>query len=256
MIDTVRLLLWNVGLGARRGPTDAAVDWLHAAEWDVAVLLEVDGPGLARLEATTWKLAVAGPPRGHALSTALAAKGSCGALDLIDAPAFDTRDGLYRYRVAVARVQVDDATWTVVGAHMPNSWRGRTKNHAWKETCFEALGEWISVLDSTQGLVVAMDSNRGDWGRSTSPIKDHSVVAQSFVRTPERNRLREAFLVADPFRTEKPETHWTGPNRRPQFFDRVFVGEGVAVKSCSTLLDRSGLGDLADHAPVVAELAR
>ena len=129
MIDTVRLLLWNVGLGPRRGPTDAAMDWLDAADWDVAVLLEVDGPGLARLEATTWKLAVGGPPRGRALSTALAAKGRCGALDPIDAPTFDTRDGLYRYRVAVARVRVDDATWTVVGAHMPNSWRGWTKNH-------------------------------------------------------------------------------------------------------------------------------
>lgn len=97
-----------------------------------------------------------------------------------------------------------------------------------------------------------MDSNRADWRLSTSPIKEHSVVAQTFVRTPELHGLRDAFLVADPSRTVKPETHWTGPN--PQFFDRVFVGDGVAVTSCKPLLDRPELGDLADHAPILAVL--
>ncbi|MCB0962414.1 MAG: hypothetical protein KDA98_03800 [Acidimicrobiales bacterium] len=235
----------------------------------MAILLEVSGNGWKNLaahgELEGWQASCSAErfPRAR-YSVAVVARGEAEMTKhLVKPPPFNGRAGIYRERAQVVRIRFDQRSVTVGGFHMPNSVVDGGRDHSYKERCYRDLVDWIGRHQKHR-LILGMDTNRGDWLHSTSRIKGHSVVAQTFVRAPEVYGLNDAYLrVHDldgpdgqPMPT-KPET-WTSPDRKARgyCYDRIYVSQRVSACEAqihTDAVDRHGDG-LSDHAPVTATL--
>lgn len=118
-------------------------------------------------------------------------------------------------------------------------------------------GGGFPIEGPAERLVLGMDCNRGDWSASVSPVKEHSRIAQRFVRHPEQFGLRDVYLDQQ-LPAERPSTYWTqtAEGLRGHYFDRIFVRPLVKVASAPVIHHDVVMGTpkLSDHAAVEVEL--
>ena len=254
----MRVLLWNT----HGGPGKRRLEWLDSRSWDVAILLEVSATGRERLEALADGWVTSGPVgvtgSGRRYYATVVARPSVAFVGVLAPPSFTAADGYYQERVHAVTVHAAGEEWVIVATHMPNSVvRGGGKDHSRKERCYEELGSWLSDRDPGERLVLGMDCNRGDWRASVSPVKEHSRIAQQFVRHPEDFGLRDVYLDYHA-PAERPTTYWTqtAEGLHGHYFDRIFVRSQVTVVSAPVIHHDVVMGatKLSDHAAVEVEL--